>query len=573
MRKPLLFLLMWVGVFANAQSIQQGLQFMDMEQYSSAKEVFEKLVSSKPNGEHYYYLGYVYARNNNPDAQQAKESFEKGLAADKKYPLNEIGLAEVMLMQGNLAGAKTKIEEVVKQTKSKNHDVLLRAGEALITHKTKDANEAVRLLEMAVKLEKNATAATFIALGDAYSATEKPENGAKAITNYDFAINKSGDKSGKARTKRTEFMLKGKNPDYLYVLQQYKDILKSDASYTPTYRRIAELYQKGRNLDSAIRYNKLYMEKSERSDEVKYRNAIFLYRVQKYGEALSELKSLEGKVKYPEFNRWIAYAYQKNGNSQQAKAYMDKFLASGKELIPDDYEILADIAFANQNKAEGVSNLRKAADLETDKNESLAYLKRVVEVFEKDTNYVEAAKTYDEIIAKTDVNDKKTLLNNYVYAAYYWRLSKKDFEKADSYYAKVLEIDASQVTMHSYRGENRLSQNKNDATEKALAKPHFETYLAETDKLIAAAADKDKEMEKYRNRRASAASYLSSYYYGQKDLKKMHEYAQLVLDTKPTGANAEGQIQRAKDMLGLKTFPTATPQKTNTKPAPKPKGK
>ncbi|MFN3316618.1 MAG: tetratricopeptide repeat protein, partial [Raineya sp.] len=320
MRKSLLFLLMCFGIFANAQSIQQGLQFMDMEQYSSAKDVFEKLVNSKPNGEHYYYLGYFYARNNNPDAQKAKEAFEKGLATDKKFPLNEIGLAEVMLMQGDLAGAKAKINEVVKKTKAKNHDVLLRAGEALITHKTKDANEAVRLLEMALKLDKNVTAATYIALGDAYAATEKPENGAKAITNYDFAISKSGDKSGKARTKRTEFLLRGKNPDYLYVLQQYKDILKSDASYTPTYRRIAELYQKGRNLDSAIRYNDLYMAKSERSDEVKYRNAVFLYKVKKYDRSLKDLKELEGKVKYPEFNRWIGYAYKKNGNAQQAKA-------------------------------------------------------------------------------------------------------------------------------------------------------------------------------------------------------------------------------------------------------------
>ncbi|GAB4124707.1 MAG: hypothetical protein OHK0045_02270 [Raineya sp.] len=562
---------MWVGLFANAQSIQQGLQFMDMEQYSSAKEVFEKLLSSKPSGEHYYYLGYFHARNNNPDAQEAQNYFEKGLAADKKFPLNQIGLAEVMIMKGDLTGAKAKIEEVVKKTKSKNHDVLLRAGEALIAHKNKDANEAIRLLEMAVKLEKNATAATYIALGDAYSATEKPENGANAIKNYDFAISKSGDKSGKARTKRTEFMLKGKNPDYLYVLQQYKDILKSDASYTPTYRRIAELYQKGRNLDSAIRYNKLYMEKSERSDEVKYRNAVFLYKVQKYEEALSELKSLEGKVKYPEFNRWIGYAYQKNGDPQQAKAYMDKFLASGKDLVAEDYAILAEIAFANQNKEEAIKNLRKASDIETDKEESISYLKKVVEVFEKDTNYVEAAQTYDDIVAKTDVNNKKNLITNYVYAAYYWRLSKKDYDKADSYYLKALEADPSQVVIHAYRAESRISQNKNDATDKALAKPHYETFLAETDKLIAAASDKEKEMEKYRNRRASAASYLSSYYYGQKDLKKMHQYAQLVLDTKPTGANAAGQIQRAEEMLKLKAFPSSnTAPKKNTA---KPKGK
>lgn len=569
MKKLFLFLLMLTGIFAKAQSIQQGLQFMDMEQYSSAQKVFEQLVNNKATAEHYYYLGYFHTKSNNPDAEQAKAAFEKGLAADKKNPLNEIGLAEVMIMQGDLNGAKAKIDEVVKKTKSKNHDVLLRAGEALIAHKNKDANEAVRLLEMAIKLEKSLTADTYIALGDAYATTNKAENGAKAISNYDFAISKSGVKSGKARTKRTEFMLRGKNPDYLYVLQQYKDILKEDPSYTPIYRRIAELYQKGRNLDSAIRYNKLYMDKSERSDEVKYKNAVFLYKVGKYQEALKDLKDIEGKVKYPEFNRWIGYAYQKNGNSEKAKAYLDKFFASGKETLPEDYQILAEIAFANKNQDEAFKNLRKASELETDNTESIAHLKRIADTLYNQKNYLEAAKVYDDILGKYKGDEKSTLLNYYLWAGFNWRLSKQDFEKADNYFAKILEIDPKQVVVHTYRAENRLTQNSNDAAEQALAKPHYEAYLSETDKLIDAATDKEKELNKYREKRAAAASYLSSYYYAKKDLKKMHEYAQLVLDTKPTGNYAAGQIRRAEDMLKLKAFPTATPKKTT----PKPKGK
>ena len=569
MKKQFLFLLMLVGVFAKAQSIQQGLQFIDMEQYSSAQKVFEQLISNKATGEHYYYLGYFHTKSNNPNPQQAQAAFEKGLAVDEKNPLNEIGLAEVMIMQGDLAGAKAKIDAVVKKTKSKNHDVLLRAGEALISHQNKDANEAIRLLEMALKLEKSITAETYIILGDAYAATLKAENGTKAITNYDFAISKSGAKSGKARTKRTEFMLRGKNPDYLYVLQQYKEVLKEDPSYTPIYRRIAELYQKGKNLDSAIRYNKLYMDKSERSDEVKYRNAVFLYKVKKYKEALNDLKELEGKVKYPEFNRWLAYAYQKNGDPEKAKAYLDKFFTSGKEALPEDYEILAEIAFANKNQDEAFKNLRKASELETDNTESVTYLKRIADTLYNQKNYLEAGKTYDDILAKYKGSDKSTLLNYNLWAGFNWRLSKQDFEKADNYFRKILEIDPNQVIVHAYRAENRLTQNSNDAAEQALAKPHYETYLSETDKLIAAATDKEKELGKYRDKRAAAASYLSSYYYAKKDLKKMHEYAQLVLDTKPTGNYAAGQIQRAEEMLKLKAFPTARPQKTT----PKPKGK
>ncbi|MDW8296142.1 MAG: tetratricopeptide repeat protein [Raineya sp.] len=561
----LLFLVCIFSYVLQAQSIQQGLQYMDMEQFSSAKKVFEQLVSSKPTAEHYYYLGYFYAKTG--DADQAQAQFEKGLQADKKFALNEIGLAEVKLMKGDKAGAKAIIDEVIKKTKSKDYNVLLRAGEAYISHEApnQDPFEAIKILEEAIK-HKNATEDAYIFLGDAYTFTKKSENGPKAIANYDFAITKSNRKSGKALTKRIEFNLFGKNPDYTDILREYKEIMRTNPDYTPIYRKIAELYSKARKLDSAIAYYDKYMARSEKSDEVRYRYAIFLYKTDKFDKALQELKAMEGKVKYPEFNRWMAYALQKNGKSAEAQSYMGKVLQSGIKLFPSDYECLADIAFTNKNNSEAYANLRKAYELNPDDEEAIYYIRRIADSLYSEKRYTEAGKTFEEVIEKNKLNKKQFGIENYVYSGFAYMLSKENYDKADEMFAKGYQKYPEYVKFLIYRANNRLSQNSNDINDKALAKEHYEAYLAETDKLLEKAQDKEKELAKYRKDRAAAYNYMMGYYFAKKDLPKAKEFAQKIIDEKNEGDLAK----KADDLLKLKAIPEAKPATNKpTKPAPK----
>ena len=45
---------------AMGQTIAEGLHFIDRDQPTRAKQVFESLVAASPTGENYYYLGYYY---------------------------------------------------------------------------------------------------------------------------------------------------------------------------------------------------------------------------------------------------------------------------------------------------------------------------------------------------------------------------------------------------------------------------------------------------------------------------------------------------------------------------------
>lgn len=556
MRKQILSILMFVGVVAQAQNIQQGLKSMDMEQYSSAQKTFEDLVKSKPTAENYYYLGYFYAKREN--AELAKANFEKGLAADKKNLLNQVGLGEVKLIQGDKAGAKALFDDAMSKSKNKNHDILYRIGESYIAHEgNKDANEAVRILEMAIKL-KDATPDTYTALADAYVATQKAENGKEASKNYSFAINRSAGKSGKPSAKQAELRLLVPNPDYTDVLKEYKESMRLDPSYTPIYRKIGELYQKADKLDSAIVYYERYMERSERSEEVRYRYAVFLYQTKKYEKSLSELKALEGKVKYPEYYRWLAYAQQKNGMNQEAKANLDKFMASNpKATFAGDYECYANIAFGLKNQDDAFSNLRKASDKEQDNDKSVAYIERIADTLSNQSKYKEVADTYDEIVSKYKGTKKK-----YTYQLYagYYRTFSKEYDKADEGLAKAITIAPEEAGAYIYRADNKVAQNPNDNVEKAEAKQYYEKYLEITDKLLAEAKDKEKVANRLKDNRAKAYRYLSGYYYyNKKDLTKTQEYAKLIVDSKTSKAN---WIKDAEDLLKLKEIPKVTPKQT-----------
>ena len=55
------------------------------------------MIAKSPTAENYYYLGYSYLSQFEPNFELAKENFDKGLAIDSKSYLNKIGLATIKL--------------------------------------------------------------------------------------------------------------------------------------------------------------------------------------------------------------------------------------------------------------------------------------------------------------------------------------------------------------------------------------------------------------------------------------------------------------------------------------------
>ena len=113
---------------AMGQTIADGLHLIDRDQPSRAKQVFEGLVTASPTGENYYYLGYYYLSRR--DWAGAEDAFKKGLAADPKNYLNQVGLAAIKVGQNKVNEAKVDFDRILQETKYKNGDVIHRIAEA-----------------------------------------------------------------------------------------------------------------------------------------------------------------------------------------------------------------------------------------------------------------------------------------------------------------------------------------------------------------------------------------------------------------------------------------------------------
>ena len=106
MRKMKQFFLLSSFIFLGntlfAQSIDEGKKFLDYERYTSAQNVFSKLVAANPNDiEAVYWLGQTYIKNgDNPDTAAAKALYQKALQANPNTPLLMVGMGEIDLMEG-----------------------------------------------------------------------------------------------------------------------------------------------------------------------------------------------------------------------------------------------------------------------------------------------------------------------------------------------------------------------------------------------------------------------------------------------------------------------------------------
>src|SRR6202012_785950 len=77
-----------------AKSLDDAKKALDAQQYQKAKSMLKNLtVTQASKDENFFYMGWVYLLQDSPDS--AKEQFPKGLAANPKSALNQIGLGAV----------------------------------------------------------------------------------------------------------------------------------------------------------------------------------------------------------------------------------------------------------------------------------------------------------------------------------------------------------------------------------------------------------------------------------------------------------------------------------------------
>ena len=402
--------------FASAQTVSEGIINLDSHKYAKAKEIFNQMIAKSPTAENYYYLGYSYLSQFEPNFELAKENFDKGLAIDSKSYLNKIGLATIKLGKGQKASAIAELTQVAKESKEKDAEVLYRIGEALtMFENNNDPALAITYINKAIeKAQKYGVPAYYYyTLGDAYRLTRDPGN---AMTAYDRASEVAKNKASVFYRMATLWMAA---KQYKKAEENIVKAINTDATYAPAYKAQAQynkIFQKHEETtQSLINYTKYADEDPSTALEI----AKLYFINSDFAESKATLDKVFDKVNDPIKFTLRAYLQYNENDFANAKANLETYYAKVEQsrIIPSDAGleavIYAGLASKEADAAAKAALMQKA-------NEKLAVVKAAKDdTLDWDSEFAKASSGAAELQAKADAgpsNDNIVALKKQVAA-------------------------------------------------------------------------------------------------------------------------------------------------------------
>lgn len=581
MRMKLVALVFGLLAFVNlhAQTVQDGLALIHGERYNEAGAALKKLAEGSPSADNQYYLGYYYIKTNQLD--EAQKAFEKGLQLDEKSYLNQVGLGTVALAKGDRAKAK-ELFDTAEKKKGKDAEVLFRIGEAYtLFEKNNDPAEAIRLLDAAIKRDKN-LADAYIAKGDALMLRNE---GGNAVTAYEYALTAKPNYPV-AHNSIGSIYLRGKN--YNLALENYKKAIEADANFAPAYKDLAELYFFAQKYKQAAENFDLYLQKSGSTDpEMKLRGAQFAFTADDYAKSLQFLEDAKEKINNPITKRMYGWAYFKTNEPDKAIQNLEEFIKIAPDkVIGDDYKYLGRAINSKATDGKGYDSLGmvyilKGADLDTSKAEAAAAYKEVAGLYYAAKDFPKAAAAYNKgnslDTAKATANDyyyeglanfqtaqgivvPKSGEPNFADSVKIVTDKRNLYLRADSLFATVTQKLPEWPYGYYWRASTLYNAyDRQENVDKGISAPYYQK--------LTELAEKDPDPSKYKTYLKLAYGYLAFYNQSTvKDAAKAKEYWEKLLKVDPDNA-------AAKEALGLAVAPAAQPAAAApaTKPAPKKK--
>ena len=402
--------------FASAQTVSEGIVNLDSHKYAKAKEVFNQMIAKSPTAENYYYLGYSYLSQFEPNFELAKENFDKGLAIDSNSYLNKIGLATIKLGKGQKASAIAELTQVAKESKEKDAEVLYRIGEALtMFENNNDPALAITYINKAIeKAQKYGVPAYYYyTLGDAYRLTRDPGN---AMTAYDRASEVAKNKASVFYRMATLWMAA---KQYKKAEENIVKAINTDATYAPAYKAQAQynkIFQKHEETtQSLINYTKYADEDPSTALEI----AKLYFINSDFAESKATLDKVFDKVNDPIKFKLRAYLQYNENDFVNAKTNLETYYAKVEQsrIIPSDAGleavIYAGLASKEADAAAKAALMQKA-------NEKLAVVKAAKDdTLDWDSEFAKASSGAAELQAKADAgpsNDNIVALKKQVAA-------------------------------------------------------------------------------------------------------------------------------------------------------------
>lgn len=539
-----LFITALFAIPAFAQSVQEGVTHLYAERYTSAKNLFEKMLAANPNNlEAVYWLGQTHISSGNVPA--ARAIYEKALATNGNAPLVLVGMGHVELLENKSNEARQRFETAISLSRGKKGDdpnVLNAIGRANVDAKAGDVQYAIAKLTQASQAAPN-NPDILLNLGNAY---RKAQNGGQAVINYT-----------KATAVNPNFAPAFYRMAKIYESQRNWEIyqrdlnraIQADQKFAPAYYGLyyyTLLYPK--DFAKAETFANQYIANSDPSVENDYIKAQTAFVQKKYDEAITTAQNIvnqAGDKANPRVYRLLSYSFVEKGDTAGAKQYIDQFFARADEedIIGNDYTLKADI-YAKEDPSVLVPLYITAAKM--------------------DSVYANQVKFIQEGISKFEAQGQKLYVGELKLALYQLKPNPNpaelislgipfyqagSYQRADSLFRAYATANPDSV--YGYLWSARALGRIDSTMAQGLAIPQYEQLLrvAETDKV------------RYKSYGVEASANLASYYVNVKgDKEKGIQYLTKALEFDPEN---EG-FKRNLAILQRPAQPKAAPKKTGT---------
>jgi tetratricopeptide (TPR) repeat protein len=509
----LLPILMMASSIYAQQTIEQGKNLFNGEQYSKAKQVFLDINKQKPNEEAYYYLGEIYFLDNKIDS--AASAYQQGVNTNSKYLYNYTGLGKVALQKGNTAAANENFEKAKKGGK-KDSQLLLSIVQAAVATQNKDT--ALARLCLSIVEEKDPKLPLFhIVTGDFNFQTK---NFGKAINDYNNALYYGAD----AQTVSLRLgALYTRINNFKEAENAYNQIISTNPNAAIAYKKIGDLYYTYGKYEKAKTAYTTYFSKVSPTEDDKEKFALILFFNKNYDQTESLIKEIAAQNQdNAVLFRVRAYTAYERADYENGIKYINQLFSSLKpeRVIALDYLYYAKLLSQTGKDSLAINNYLKAYNLDTAKYD---YLEEVAKIYVKNKRHDKAIEYY-AMLTKNPQQDKAALAyiigKEYYFSANNLKhdadsLGKKpaaaglreksveQYLKADSCFSNVIILSPKFTAGYLWKARSLALVDPDAKSDKA--KKAYEALLAAIQS--SGTPDNNSTIECYR--------YLASYYYLQ----------------------------------------------------------
>ncbi len=537
---------------AFSQSIQEGVNHLYAERYTSAKATFEKMSASNPNNiEATYWLGQTHIGSGNISA--ARQVYEKALSTNGNAPLLLAGMGHVELIEGKTAEARQKFETAISLSRGKKGDdpnVLNAIGRANVESKTGDVAYAVAKLTAAAQAAPN-NSDILINLGNAY---RKNRDGGQAVTSY---LKAAAGNPAVANYRMALIYQTQRNWDVFN--EHLNKAVAADPKFAPAYNSMYNyqlLYKK--DFAAANEIAQKYINAADPSVQNDYFKAQASFLQKNYDEAIATGKNILSQVgdqASANLYRLLTYSYLEKGDTATAKEYVDQLFTKAKEseIVAMDYSLKADV-YSKDYPGEVLQIYLDATNEDTSRNNKILILQEALKWARDNQRKIPEGDIRLALYKMNPNPDPAALFQ--VGLPFY---QGGDFVRADSTfqaYSKALP-DSVYGYLWSARSLARIDSNMAAGT----AMPQYEQLLR--------VAEMDKE--RYKVYGLEAVGNLAQYYVNVKgDKEKGIYYLNKGLEFDPENAAFKNNIAiLSRPAASQKAAPKTPVKNTPQKQAPK----